>query len=458
MKRAKRLYLLLGILAAACVVTLIVSMREDEKEKIKNSDEVILEINGDDVTKLSWEYGGQSLAFHKDEEWLYDEDEEFPADEEKIGELLGIFEEFGVSFEIEEVEDFGQYGLDDPECTITIETEEESYEILLGDFSTMDNERYVSIGDGNVYLVTEDPMESFEVELKDMIKDDEVPEFEEIEAISFSGSTSLEVVYEEDGTSYCEDDVYFASEEDELLPLDTTLVEEYLDTLSSLDQTTYVTYKASEEDLEMYHLASPEFSVEVAYVEKAEDAEDEEEGEEKTFTLHVGCDEEEKEEEEYSAYVRVGDSGIIYQISGEDYEAITDASYNSLRHKEVVTADMADVSEIEVTLEDTSYTISVEEEKDELICSYQDKEIESDDFTNALQALAADSFIDEEPSENQEIALKLTFADEKYPEQEIEIYRYDGEYCLVVIDGESVSLVERSAVVDLIEAVNAIVL
>ena len=89
--------------------------------------------------------------------WTYDEDAAFPVDEEKIGELLEIFEEFGVSFVIEDVEDYGQYGLDDPEGTIRLEAGEESYEILLGDFSAMDSERYVSIGDGNAYLVKEDP-------------------------------------------------------------------------------------------------------------------------------------------------------------------------------------------------------------------------------------------------------------------------------------------------------------
>ena len=41
---------------------------------------------------------------------------------------------------------------------------------------------------------------------------------------------------------------------------------------------------------------------------------------------------------------------------------------------------------------------------------------------------------------------------------QIEFYRYDGNDCLAVVDGEAVSLVERSYVVDLVEAVNAIVL
>ena len=40
----------------------------------------------------------------------------------------------------------------------------------------------------------------------------------------------------------------------------------------------------------------------------------------------------------------------------------------------------------------------------------------------------------------------------------MEFYRYDGNYCLAVVDGEPVSLVERSDVVDLVEAVNTIIL
>ena len=165
MSRSKKIYVLLGVLAVFCLITFGVSRYEEKKEKIKNSDEVVLELETEDVTALSWEYDQQTLAFHKDENWLYDEDENFPVTEEKITELLEPFREFGVSFIIEDVEDYGQYGLEDPLCTIKISTEEKDYEILLGDYSTMDEERYVSIGDGNAYLVQNDPMESFEIEI-----------------------------------------------------------------------------------------------------------------------------------------------------------------------------------------------------------------------------------------------------------------------------------------------------
>ena len=50
----------------------------------------------------------------------------------------------------------------------------------------------------------------------------------------------------------------------------------------------------------------------------------------------------------------------------------------------------------------------------------------------------------------EEISLTVYLENENYPKIEIKLYRYDGEYCLAAVDGESVSLVKRSAVVDLI--------
>lgn len=195
MNRSKRLSVLLCVLVIFCALTLGVSKYEERKEKIKNSDEIILELNSEDVTELSWEYGAEAFAFHKDENWLYDEDEHFPVNEEKVDQLLENFQSFGVSFIIEDAEDLSQYGLGDPLCTIHIGLEEETYEILLGNYSEMDEERYVSIGDGNVYLVKDDPLDSFDIELGDMIQHDEIPEFDSVTEIQFAGSENYKAVY-----------------------------------------------------------------------------------------------------------------------------------------------------------------------------------------------------------------------------------------------------------------------
>ena len=247
MKRSKRIYILLGVLSVSCMATLGVMRWEEEKEKIKNSDEIILELSGDQVTSISWELESETLAFHKGDRWLYDEDEAFPVDEEKIGRLLERFEEFGAAFVIEEVEDYGQYGLDDPVCTIHLGTGEQSYEILLGSYSSMDSQRYVSMGDGNVYLVKDDPLDDFDVTLRDMIDHDEIPEFEKAEGIRFKGTENYSVVYEESSRTYSRDDVYFTEREGKTVPLDTSGVSLYLGNMSRLDLSNYVAYNASDE-------------------------------------------------------------------------------------------------------------------------------------------------------------------------------------------------------------------
>lgn len=166
MNRYKKLYILVGVLVVACVVTFGVTRYESHKEKIQTSDEVVMELSADSVTALSWEYDGQTLSFHKeDDTWTYDDDDAFPVDQDKIQERLDLFASFGVSFIIEDPEDLGQYGLSNPTCTISISAEDQDYTILLGDYSTMDSQRYVSIGDGNVYLVQNDPLDLFDAQL-----------------------------------------------------------------------------------------------------------------------------------------------------------------------------------------------------------------------------------------------------------------------------------------------------
>lgn len=114
MKRSKRLCVLLGIFALLCVGTFVLTQFKEQKEQIKNSGEIVLAVSPDEVQSLRWEYGETALAFHKNERWLYDEDEAFPVNEQKIQNMLSLFESFGVSFIIEDVKDYGMYGLDKP--------------------------------------------------------------------------------------------------------------------------------------------------------------------------------------------------------------------------------------------------------------------------------------------------------------------------------------------------------
>lgn len=110
MKRYKRLYVVLAVLLAACIATFALSRYKAQKEQIQTSGETILSISADEVESLSWDYDGQTLSFHRDGAWSYDDDAAFPVDAEQMNLLLEPFAAFGAAFIIEDVDDLGQYG------------------------------------------------------------------------------------------------------------------------------------------------------------------------------------------------------------------------------------------------------------------------------------------------------------------------------------------------------------
>ena len=198
MRKATKLYVLLGVLLVVCVAAFAVSHYEEKKEQIKNTGDEILAIPTDSVTALSWTNSSGTFSFTKGESWTYDDDAAFPVDEEKINELLSQFESFSAAFTIDDVEDYSQYGLDEPECTISITAGEETYTIELGSISVMDDERYISVGDGRAYLVAHDPLEEYDAVLSDVVLNDDVPEFDTTEKITFTGSENYTIERSED--------------------------------------------------------------------------------------------------------------------------------------------------------------------------------------------------------------------------------------------------------------------
>lgn len=447
MNRTKKLYILLGVLAAVCLCAFGVSKYEEHKENIQNSDTVVLSIDPDNVTSLSFTNETTSLSFTKEDTWTYDEDSAFPVDEGKIQELLEVFEDFGVSFTVEDVEDYSQYGLDDPIATISITTDSDTYEITLGDFSKMDSQRYVSIGDGNVYLVKTDPLDEYSCELSDMILDDEIPSWDEVTSVTFTGDSAYTLNYEEDSdASYQSEDVYFVKDGSEELPLDTSLVTSYTNTIKNLSLTDYVTYNASEEDLETYGLDDPDLTINVSYED------DDESGE---FVLHISRDPSEDEEDDpITAYARIGDSKIVYVLDVNAYENLMKASYNDLRHQELFYGDFDNLTGMDVTIDGATYNFSIDDDT----WMYDEDEIDTTDLQSALEGLTVSEFTESAETGKEEVSMTLYLDNETFPEVKITLYRNDGETCVAEVDGEVIGYVERSALVSLTEAIYAIIL
>ena len=450
--------MLLAVFAAVNITAVLVSRHEEKVERIKNSGETILATPTDTVTALSWTNEEGTFSFTKDEIWTYDEDSAFPVDEEKIDELLAQFEDFAAAFVIDDVEDYEQYGLDEPVCTISITVGEESYTVELGDFSKMDEQRYVSIGDGKAYLVSHDPLDEFGAVLRDMILDDTIPEFDTAKQIAFTGTENYTITYDEDGTSICADDVYFTDGK----PLDTAVITEWL--------TNYVIYNVTDEELAAFGLDEPALTVTLDYSSSDEDGNETDAG---TLVLHLSQNPEElavynkavendaDEIPDMTCYACVGDSQIVYSITQTEFDKLTAVSYDTLRHQKLFAADFDTVTSVDVMLEGETYTFTYTPPEDEDgedaegTLTYDGVEFDVYDLRTALRSLTAVSFTDEAPAGQEEISLVIHLDNEDFPTFTLTLYRYDGENCLAAVDGEPAAFVSHAQTVDLVEAVRA---
>lgn len=513
MHRSKRLLILVGVLAVVCAAAFLATRVQEQQEQVEASGETVLAIDAGNVASLAWTSGEGEYAFHKDGTWIYDADEAFPVSAEALEELLASFSSFNAAFVIRDVTDYAQYGLEEPECTIEIGTAEASYTIALGDMSAMDDQRYVSIGDGNVYLAVTDPMDAFAVELSDLIDNDEIPQMDTVTALSLTGAVEESIAYvEAGGPSYSDEDVYFLQSGEESLPLDTDLVEDYLGGIRDLVLTDYATYNATEIELASFGLNDPALTVTVEYEQQAEAAEEGAEPETTagTLALHIGRVEEAAEESaeeteesaedaqdgektaqedvQYAYYLRVGDSQIVYNLSDADGEALFAASYDDLRHRQLFWGDFDDVTQATILLDNQTYTLTAqtaqtaqtaetadaaaaeepagsaeptaaaEDEDAEITWICNGETVDVTGIRDKLAALTAEAFTEEAPADQLEISLTLDLNDEDVPQVRIQLYRYDGASCLAVLDGEPAALVAREDVVDLMEAVRTLLL
>ena len=509
MHRSKRLLILVGVLAVVCAAAFLATRVQEQQEQVEASGETVLAIDAGNVASLAWTSGEAEYAFHKDGTWIYDADEAFPVSAEALEELLAPFSSFNAAFVIRDVTDYAQYGLEEPECTIEIGTADASYTIALGDMSAMDDQRYVSIGDGNVYLAVSDPMDAFAVELSDLIDNDEIPQMDTVTALSLTGAVEESIAYvEAGGPSYSDEDVYFLQSGEESLPLDTDLVEDYLGGIRDLVLTDYATYNATEIELASFGLNDPALTVTVEYEQQAEAAEEGAEPETTagTLALHIVRVEEEAEESaeeteesaedaqdgeetaqedvQYAYYLRVGDSQIVYNLSDADGEALFAASYDDLRHRQLFWGDFDDVTQATILLDNQTYTLTAQtaesaetgedadaaaesaeptaaaaaEEDAEITWTCNGEPVDGTGIRDKLAALTAEAFTSEAPADQLEISLTLDLNNEDVPQVRIQLYRYDGASCLAVLDGEPAALVAREDVVDLMEAVRTLLL
>lgn len=154
MKRTKKLLILLLVLAV--VAFAIVAINEIVKANIKPMTDNRTFVVGVDTDTLSslvmTSKDGTLSLFREADSWIYAEDPTFVPDPRIIDEALTAVRQIKADKVLPNVQNPGEYGLDAPAYTVTA-VGEQTVTIQIGIETALGEHRYISIGDGNVYIV-----------------------------------------------------------------------------------------------------------------------------------------------------------------------------------------------------------------------------------------------------------------------------------------------------------------
>ena len=441
MTRTKNLQRLTLLLCFICF--LILGINHSNNEKITANDKEILSISSSEITAISWNTSNSTLSFTKsDETWKSTSDEAFPVNQETMNSLLDSLSSIVSTFKIEGVEDYDQYGLETPKCVIEV-TADKTYTISLGNYSDIDEERYAMIDDGNVYLLKTDLFETFDITLDDLIQLESIPEMNTITKYTIKGNQNFTIVYDDTlKYSYSEEYCHFLKE-DGYYPIDEDTFESYLKLISDLEWQECMSYNASEAELEECGLNSPNFTITIHYLDEEENSQ--------TFTLALS-------EKNENYFARINNSSYIYSIDEDTFTAFKEKDEDYLKTKDIIPLDLDVVSKIEFILDESTYTFEVTKDDDGYIYTYEGDEVKLANTINELKNTTIESFVDEEATKKNELTVIIYQNIDGYEKMTINFYQYNGEGCLAYLNDECIGLVTRSDVVDIIEALNSIIL
>lgn len=480
MKRKKTLLILCIVLAVAVVGIIAEKLVEKHIDSINTIDEEVFAVDADSVTEITIKYGDTDLDFVKeDDSWADADDDSFPVNQDTMADFLALFESVHASFVIEDVEDYSQYGISSPECTITFISGDDKQIISFGDFSSMDSKRYISVDSGEVYLIDEDILTDVGADKDAYMQQSEIPDFAQLESMTITGESNANVVYDEDGSyTYSDDYEYYYKNGENYLPLSTSHVESLLDTISGVDLSEYTTYTATDKDFEKVGLDNPTYTITLSGQVLVDDGEDEldDEADETETDADSETDTETDTDAENDAdaktdtnaktedksvtvyvsvvdddnvYLRVDDDSIIYSVDASLADSLADAGYASLRPDEIVSVDWTKVSSISASIEGESYTISVAYDEDEgNTYTVDDEEVEFVTATGKIDGLTITEVGDDYEPGKEELSVSIQMESDTVS---FALYRYDGDSCVATVDGQTVGLVSRDSMASLRE-------
>lgn len=174
-KQQKQIWMLLAVLVI--FVSAFFGIKKYNQVQAEKPEEpegtVILDVKSEDVIRYTYDYEGETYTLEKEgDTWYAANDHTLNLYQYRAGSLTEGVAPLVATQIIENVSDLAQYGLKEPQRTISYETSTGSYTIYVGDRNSVTASYYVSLpSESKVYVVGADAITKFNVALEDMVNE-----------------------------------------------------------------------------------------------------------------------------------------------------------------------------------------------------------------------------------------------------------------------------------------------
>ena len=190
MKKQKIQMLVIVVILLLCIVAYFLATRYAKQQEQRDKDSEtqgqvnLTVIDPDDVDAFSYIADGTTYSYTKNKDtWTCENDTSLKMDADSIATLLGNLKKITAEEAIDDYDSIADYGLDQPQNTITVTCGNETTTIDIGDYNEMLQEYYIKIsGDDKIYLADSTLKDAFSKKPDTMVQQEESTETESVDS------------------------------------------------------------------------------------------------------------------------------------------------------------------------------------------------------------------------------------------------------------------------------------
>ena len=491
--KKSRLLIWAGVLVICIACYLFLGKKDSSSENTENEETdtaSVLAIPADTITGFSFTAGKNTYSFLKtDDTWGYSGDPNFPADADKIENLLSAFSEVTANRVLTDVTDLAQYGLDEPANTIHLtDSEGSEYVLHIGNLNSSTGDYYAYTSDEKtVYTIDSTIPLDFQIGLYDLAKTESFPSIDstEVSMVEIGTSDALRFLAYKDASS---NTGWLLSDGDQAYEGDDSKILSLLDELGSISYQSCLEYDC--QNPEAYGLDHPSARIRVRYTEvsastSTTSSSDGSVNGENGDTAGEGSEEASSDSADTEVVFLVGNqdesgryfiqregTGEVHTVLASALTDFLDAEPVSYRSLALAPLSMEQVASLVLTYEGKEYTFVQQETTTQndngedvtsYTCTRNGKNFDADtyqDFFKTARGINAQSYTDAIPDTDAVCTIHFTRTDGG--ERIVSYYTYDDNFYLALVsdngqDSGDAALVNKMDVSTLLSQVQNVI-